>query len=129
MDPTRIGILDLARRRMAWAEQRQALLAKNIANANTPKFRPSDLPAFAATMSALHAASPERTHPNHLSGTNAGATGASTVRSGLRNPDGNAVALDQQLTKVADTETTQALTTTIYKKYMGLFAIALGKGG
>lgn len=126
MDPTRIGILDLAQRRMAWVEQRQALLAKNIANANTPKFRPSDLPAFAAKVP--HAAGPERTHPNHLNGTGTSAVGGSTVRSGLRNPDGNAVALDQQLTKVADTETTQALTTTIYKKYMGLFAIVLGKG-
>jgi flagellar basal-body rod protein FlgB len=37
------------------------------------------------------------------------------------------VSLDEQLTKVADTETAQALTTTIYQKYMALFAMALGK--
>jgi flagellar basal-body rod protein FlgB len=41
--------------------------------------------------------------------------------------DGNTVALDQQLTKVADTETTQALVTTIWKKYMGMFNTALGR--
>ena len=31
-----------------------------------------------------------------------------------------------QLTKVADTETTQSLVTAIYKKYMSLFSLALG---
>ncbi len=41
--------------------------------------------------------------------------------------DGNTVALDQQLTKVADTETTQSLVTTIWKKYMGMFSMALGR--
>jgi flagellar basal-body rod protein FlgB len=41
--------------------------------------------------------------------------------------DGNTVSLDQQLTKVADTETTQALVTTIWKKYAGMFSTALGR--
>jgi flagellar basal body rod protein FlgB len=41
--------------------------------------------------------------------------------------DGNSVALDEQLTKVADTETTQALVTTVWKKYMGMFSMALGR--
>ena len=44
-----------------------------------------------------------------------------------RGLDGNAVALDQQLTKVADTETTQSLVTSIWKKYMGMFNMALGR--
>ena len=28
--------------------------------------------------------------------------------------------------KVAETETTQAMVTTIYKKYLGMFSVALG---
>ncbi len=128
MDPTRIGIFDLAQKRMAWASQRQAVLARNIANANTPRFQPSDVPDFAKTLSRSAGVEPVRTQPNHLNGTDTG-----SARVGARRhthaPDGNGVALDQQLTKVADTETTQSLTTTIYKKYMGLFGIALGKGG
>jgi flagellar basal body rod protein FlgB len=43
--------------------------------------------------------------------------------------DGNAVTLDQQLTKVADTETAQTVVTTIWKKYMGMFSMALGRPG
>ena len=32
-----------------------------------------------------------------------------------------------ELIKVADTETTHALVTTIYKKYLSLFSMALGR--
>ena len=129
MDPTRIGIFDLAHKRMTWAAQRQAVLARNIANANTPGFQPADVRDFASTLSATTGVEPARTQPGHLSGTAPSGAGLAAVRPRTHNPDGNAVALDQQLTKVADTETIQSLTTTIYKKYMGLFGIALGKGG
>jgi flagellar basal-body rod protein FlgB len=60
-------------------------------------------------------------------------TAPSGLASRITNPpparalDGNTVALDQQLTKVADTETTQALVTSIWKKYMGMFSTALGR--
>ena len=43
MDPKRIGLFDLAERRLAWADRRQAVLAQNIANANTPGYKPHDL--------------------------------------------------------------------------------------
>ena len=129
MDPTRIGIFDLAQKRMAWAEQRQAVLAKNIANANTPHFQPADVPAFAKTLSGVTGIGLAQTHSTHLSGSGAASAGLVKPRPTAKAPDGNAVQMDQQLTKVADTETAQSLTTTIYKKYMGLFGIALGKGG
>ncbi len=136
MDTTGIGIFDLAHKRMAWAAQRQAILAKNIANANTPHFQPGDVADFAKTLAGSASIDPTRTHPNHLSGTDPGGARAMTragarpgARAGAHTPDGNGVALDRQLTKVADTETTLALTTNIFKKYMGLFGIALGKGG
>ena len=45
-----------------------------------------------------------------------------------RTPDGNAVALDEQLVKLADTETTHAMVTSIYRKYLGMFSMALGRG-
>ena len=127
MDTTGIGIFDLARKRMAWASQRQAVLAKNIANANTPRFQPADVQDFAKTLTGTTGINPARTHPRHMTGTDPGGFQAA-ARPRTHTPDGNGVTLDQQLTKVADTETTQALTTTIFKKYMGLFGIALGKG-
>ncbi len=129
MDPTRIALFDLAEARMRWAEQRQSVLAKNIANANTPNFQPNDVPPFARLLSAGSTLAPARTQSGHLAGSDPTGLGGAARHPRIHNPDGNAVALDQQLTQVADTETTQTLTTTIYKKYMALFAIALGRTG
>jgi flagellar basal-body rod protein FlgB len=129
MDPTRIGIFELAQRRMSWAAQRQAVLARNIANANTPRFQPNDVRDFAATLAATSGVTPAMTQPGHMAGTVPDSAALAPTRPRTQSPDGNAVALDEQLTKVADTETIQSLTTTIFKKYMGLFGIALGRGG
>ena len=36
--------------------------------------------------------------------------------------------MDDQLTKVADTATSQQIATTLYKKYLSMFSLALGYG-
>jgi flagellar basal-body rod protein FlgB len=123
---TEIGLFALAEQRLAWADQRQAVLAQNIANASTPDFQPSDLPSFASTLANVGSMAPVRTQPGHLAGTSGGLL-QPVKQNEAHGPDGNGVALDTQLTKVADTETTQSLVTSIYKKYMSLFSMALGK--
>ena len=125
MDPTRIGLLSLAEQRLAWADQRQAVLARNIANASTPGFQPSDLPPFAQALSKAGSVALRLTQPNDLPGTVGGPL-RPKAEANAHGPDGNGVALDAELTKVADTETTQSLVTSIYKKYLGLFSLALG---
>lgn len=128
MDPTRIPLLDLAEQRLAWADRRQEVLAQNIANIDTPGWQPRDLPPFAATLANASGAALARTQPGHITGMqNTEPQTAAAARSNARQPDGNAVTLDQQLSKVADTATTQELATTIYKKYLGLFSLALGR--
>jgi flagellar basal-body rod protein FlgB len=127
MDPKRIGLFDLAERRLAWADQRRAVLAQNIANANTPGFKPHDLKSFAAALGGAVAVAQVRTHPNHLGTAGSPALGEVVDRTHTQSPDGNAVALDEQLMKVADTDTAHALVITIYRKYLGMFSMALGR--
>jgi flagellar basal-body rod protein FlgB len=128
MDPTKIGLFDLAEKRLVWTAQRQSVLAANIANANTPGFQARDVESFASVLSSQGTVEPTRTQAGHMAGTLP--TGMASL---AKNPpksralDGNTVALDQQLTKVADTETTQSLVTTVWKKYMGMFSMALGR--
>jgi flagellar basal-body rod protein FlgB len=126
MDKNGIAVFDLAERRLAWTEQRQALLARNVANASTPSFQPQDLTPFAATL-AQSSAEPVRTDPHHLAGTLGGPLQPAHQTPAARAPDGNTVVLDEQLIKVAETDNAQALTTAIYQKYMGMFSMALGK--
>jgi flagellar basal-body rod protein FlgB len=128
MDPTKIGLFDVAEKRLAWTAQRQSVLAGNIANANTPGFQARDVQSFASMLEGHGSIKPERTQPGHLAGkVPAGLASLTSDPAKARALDGNTVTLDQQLTKVADTETTQSLVATVWKKYMGMFNLALGR--
>jgi flagellar basal-body rod protein FlgB len=125
MDTSRIALFDLADKRLAWADQRQALLAQNIANADTPGWRPRDLKPFDSLLTGTGVALAQ-TDPMHLAGTSATAAGLVEL-GGERAPDGNGVALDKELSKVADTDATHQLVTELYRKYLGFFQTALGR--
>lgn len=124
--PTDIGLFGLAERRLAWAGERQAVLAQNVANANTPGYQPRDIAPFAAVLGAM-APGLAATDPGHMQPT-AGTAGMAHSRPRERAPDGNAVSLEDQLMKVADTSSTQELVANLYRKYQGLFRTALGRG-
>ena len=126
MDPSGSGLFTLAARRMDWLNQRQAVLARNIANLDTPGYTPRDLTPFAATLENA-AATLRRDSPRQLPGTAPGLLSGRT-RPDARAPDGNAVPLAAELTKVADTATEQRLVTSLYAKYMAMFQLALGHG-
>lgn len=128
MDPSRIGLFDLAEKRLAWIAQRQNVLASNIANATTPGYQPRDVQSFQTVLSGIGTIEPARTQAAHLTGT-APSGLASLIKDvpAGRSLDGNAVELDTQLTKVADTESAQSLVTTVWKKYVSMFNTALGR--
>ena len=125
MDTSRIALFDLADKRLAWADQRQALLAQNIANADTPGWRSRDVAPFGAALAQASVA-PVMTDPKHLPGTLVDSAGVQ-IATGEHAIDGNGVALDEQLAKVADTDATHELVTDLYAKYLSMFRTALGR--
>jgi flagellar basal-body rod protein FlgB len=114
-------IFDLAEQRLKWIDQRQAVLAENIANANTPGYAAKDITPFSEVLAAQarQAASGSAIG----SGSRAGVDATATSRS----INGNAVVLDEQLEKVAETDTAQQLAMNLYKSYNGLFRTAIGR--
>lgn len=124
MDPTDIGLFRLAEQRLAWADHRQQLLARNVANANTPGFQASDLSPFSSLVNESLAT----TSPMHLQGS-AAAPRAGSVKPAERAIAGNGVSIEEQLGKVADTSSLQELTLNIVHGYQGMFRLVLGRGG
>lgn len=121
-----MGLFDLAEKRLAWIDRRQGLLAQNIANANTPGYVAKDLQPF-AQMLARTSPDMAQTNAMHLTGTSSAGRTDPMLRPKERAPDGNAVSVEEQLIKVADSNNAQALTTNLYHKYLGLFRTAMGK--
>ncbi len=130
MDASQIGLFGLAERRLGYLERRQQVLAQNIANADTPGWRPRDLRPFKATLAQTGGTAMLQTRPNHLAGTGPTSAGDldTSARPSALAPDGNAVSVEDQLMKVADADSSQQLVTNLYQKYLGLFRLALGRG-
>ena len=128
MDPTRSLPIALAERRLAWLEARQRVLAANIAHADTPGYRPRDLRPFAAMLAGRgEGVALTRTDPRHIGPAESGPRPVADRRVPEQAATGNAVALDQQALKVAETDTAHALATALRQRWLGMFRAALGR--
>jgi len=132
MPISNMSIFSMLRTKMQWHQERQRLLAENVANADTPKFRPRDLsalkpdPARQATASVTLA----RTTPAHLaqSAAIAGAQFQLDRRGDFEvRPTGNAVSLEDEMLKVASNAMDFQAATALYTRGLGLIKTALGK--
>jgi flagellar basal-body rod protein FlgB len=94
-----IGILEALKGRMQWHQTRQKLLAENVANADTPKFKPNDLVAYADTLGG------------------SGRTGLSRT----------AVNLEDEMMKVSENQMEFQTAITLYQKSLGYLRIAVGR--
>ena len=127
---TDIPILSMLRTRMQWHQQRQQVLAQNVANADTPNFRPMELsdPKFAQAQSTLAPLALARTNPGHLAGT-IPAPGFDGNRQQYEvRPAGNAVTLEDEMLKVAANQMDFQAATQLYTHSLGLLKMALGRG-
>ena len=126
-----IPIFSMLKTRMHWHQERQRLLAENVANADTPRFQPRDLtpPDFSRNKPQVAGLTLARTDGSHL---------ASTAASGSQfhpdkgagyetRPTGNAVSLEDEMLKVASNQMDYQAATALYSRSMGLIKTAMGK--
>ena len=120
------------RTRMQWHQQRQRVLAENIANSDTPNFKPRDLvePKFTpsgATTGAAAALPLARTDPAHMSPP--GGTDSFGGRKTFyeTRPAGNSVSMEDEMMKVAANQMDYQAATSLYSKSLGLLMTAIGK--
>ena len=123
-----IFLLDLASRKTAYLAARQATLAGNVANVNTPGFKAKDLVKFTDVLSQtqLQLAS---TDPNHLPVASIGAAGGAgeiEQDGGFEvTESGNSVGTEQQMMKTGEVNREYALTTNIVKSFHAMLMASL----
>ena len=130
----RAPLFELLGMRAGWLAQRQAVLTGNVANADTPGFKPLDLEAWAPNrLLRGQGVGPGRvglvrTSPGHAAAPprDLGPFRAKEVEAYETAPSGNAVVLPEQLQKMASTELDYQLTTNLYRRYVGMLRTALG---
>lgn len=122
-----LSLMDGLKARMQWLQTRQSLVSSNIANANSPGFRPLDLQPFSYANSKASLAL-TATSSGHLD-MNATEPAGSISRSlpFETKPSGNAVSLEDEMTKLADIQLDYQMATQLYTKSLGLIKTAIGR--
>ena len=124
-----IPILSMLRTRMQWHQERQRVLAENVANADTPNYHARDLapPNFEHALKTA-SLNLERTDPGHL-GSSAGSS--QFAESGELHyevrPRGNAVSHEDEMLKLAGNQMDYDAVTSLYTHSLTLIKTALGR--
>lgn len=132
MDLTNLKLFSMTAKKLDWLSKRQIVLSQNLANADTPSYAPRDLKPLGFSdllrrktvrqgleqTSSMHIAA-TRKPPKHAFESHKDAYESS--------PGGNAVILEEQLTKISETQANHRLASNIYSKQVALLKMALGK--
>ena len=127
-------MLSALRTKMQWHQERQKVLANNVANSDTPGFRPSDMvaPAF-DKVGGPAVGGPMGTLPMmKAGGTNIIPTGTSSFSGNSRGayetrPSANAVNLEDEMMKSSSNSGDYGAVTALYSRSLGLLKTAIGK--
>ncbi len=129
MPISNIPLFAMLRTRMHWHQERQNVLANNVANADMPNFRPRDLvPPRMEQMTATGSVNMMRTSVGHINGLSGDGTQFQMNASGYEaRPSGNSVDLEDEMIKVAANQMDFQAATTLYTRSLNLLKTALGK--
>lgn len=127
-----IGLMKGIGGKMNWLNQRNTVISENIANADTPQYRPSDLQKidFGSVMNA--AQNRPRIHQVSTNAAHIGANpkvGESEARASKDvyeiAPAENSVILEEQLFKAQETMADYNMMTNLYRKNVGMIKMVV----
>ena len=128
-----MSLFGMVKSKLTWLGQRQEVLAQNIANSDTPKYRASDLKPYdfeELVRKEANQLNMVANDTNHLKGRRRRIRDyASYVerRPFETMPNGNAVVLEEQMAKINETQVNHNLMTQLYKKHLSMIRMAIGK--
>jgi len=131
MDLQDLPLLSMLRSRMTWLNQRQDTLSQNVANADTPRYIARDLKPLEFDQmlgTANSGTTMMTTNARHiaLSPSRPGNFEDHETPDQETSPNGNAVSLEVEMIKVADTQAQYAAAANIYAKAVAMMRTAIG---
>ena len=121
----------MLRTRLEWAQARQRVLAENVANADTPNFRPTDLAPlkFDGTSQGAQPVRLATTETGHIPGLGDTGSDFRTQKRGQFDirASGNGVNLEDQMMKVAANQMDYQAVSALYARSLNMLKTAIGK--
>ena len=125
---TDLPLVSMLKDRLHWHQARQKVLADNVANANTPGFKPSEMrqPAVGGGAASFTI---ERTSPLHLASTTTSGADTGKATRFETSPAGNAVNLEDEMLKISTNQADYQLAASLYQKSLAMLRMAAGVRG
>jgi len=123
-----LNLFQMAHAMATHAGQRQALVAENMAHADTPGYRARDLPPFADTYkNPSSSGAAKATRDGHLFGQSTGLDPRAMETRRAEAPNGNSVTIEEQMMKAVDVKRQHDRAMAIYKSSLTILRTSLGR--
>ena len=109
------------------AGARLGLIARNVAQADTPGYKAMDLPDFATTYQDTAQGGMRVTRPGHFSSAGLRAEPVAQASGGEASPDGNTVALEREMVKSVEVRQQYDMALAVYRNTGDILRTSLGR--
>lgn len=110
------------------AGTRQAVVARNIANADTPAFQAQQITPFKDTYQASHGTPQRVTRAGHMTSGTTVLAAAVVKDSGTPSPNGNTVSIEEELLNSVSVAREHNRALAVYRHAMTVLRTSIGRG-
>ena len=103
------------------------LIARNVAQADTPGYKAMDLPAFAKVYEDQANEGMRATRPGHFTTTETAFQPVAEATGGEASPDGNTVSVEKEMVKSAEVRQDHDMALAVYRSAQDILRISLGR--
>lgn len=136
MEFNSLPLMEMMTKKMSWLSRRTEVISQNVAHADTPNFKARDLKKVSFQDMVKKEAqtagfAPQRTNSSHLVGMKASMPYRveSSPDAYETSIDDNNVSIEQQLTKLGETQMSYQMTLNLYRKHLEMIRTSLTRPG
>jgi len=122
-----LDLTKMARAMAAQAGARLGVIARNVAQADTPGYKAMDLPDFATSYQAASTTEMRATRPGHLAAAGKMMDLVPDPSGGEASPDGNTVSLAREMVKSVDARQQHDMALSVYRATSEIVRTSLGR--
>ena len=122
--------LDITRMATALADhaaKRLDLIARNVAQADTPAYKAMDLPDFAQVYGDTEGQGMRATRPGHLDGAGTAPEPVAEPSKGEASPNGNTVSVEREMVKSAMVRQDHEMALAVYRSTQDILRASIGR--
>jgi flagellar basal-body rod protein FlgB len=123
----KLEITAMAQAMAAHAGARLGVIARNVANADTPGYVTQDVADFADVWRESGGEGMRATRPGHIGAASSTVSDESFASTGHASPNGNSVSLEAEMVKMVETRQQSDMAMAIYRGTSDVIRASLGK--